>query len=168
MTECVRCVQKCKIHFNPHSHEGSDKNSSSYSRLPSISIHTPTKGVTKLHPFLVLCFDIFQSTLPRREWRAAVTGGSQAQGISIHTPTKGVTALSTRGLQIIQFQSTLPRREWLKNGNMVSYPKRISIHTPTKGVTGMENLAAAGFATFQSTLPRREWLWSLKVIMLRL
>ena len=54
-------------HFNPHSHEGSDKMAQGAKPGEGgISIHTPTKGVTLL--FLQSSFPgKFQSTLPRRE-----------------------------------------------------------------------------------------------------
>ena len=54
-----------------------------------ISIHTPTKGVT-----LILC----------PNWTH--------DQISIHTPTKGVTIMAAAGQSnVATFQSTLPRRE---------------------------------------------------------
>ena len=82
----------CFVYFNPHSHEGSDEiGSEAWYTTTQISIHTPTKGVTTLvnngaerenfnphshegsdyrfHLNKVL-YTIFQSTLPRREWRS--------------------------------------------------------------------------------------------------
>ena len=80
-----------KNYFNPHSREGSDDNC------------TIDKDFKKL----------FQSTLPRREWRERSNGKSYAVKISIHTPAKGVTNR---------------KREY-------SNSRDISIHTPAKGVT---------------------------------
>ena len=59
----------------------------------TISIHTPTQGVTvnSLYP-------------------------SQFYQISIHTPTQGVTFVSHSSNSCGKFQSTLPRREWREMG----------------------------------------------------
>ena len=54
---------------------------------PIVSIHTPTKGVTK--------------------YQGVMDG---AQDVSIHTPTKGVTYMKTEEESCNQFQSTHPRR----------------------------------------------------------
>ena len=54
--------------FNPHTHEGCDKAFSLYNVMPQVSIHTPTKGVTR--------------------FAACQLNPTQ---VSIHTPTKGVT-----------------------------------------------------------------------------
>ena len=79
------------LYFNPHSHEGSDFLGVHITLKKSdISIHTPTKGVTrpKTHPLGTLIK--FQSTLPRREWHFR----------------------SIPVFFLFGFQSTLPRREW--------------------------------------------------------
>ena len=52
--------------FNPHSHEGSDVSSCVRVNDTSISIHTPTKGVTRIINIHTTSCG-FQSTLPRRE-----------------------------------------------------------------------------------------------------
>ena len=103
-------------------------------RCPVISIHTPAKGVTLDNAYKLVEI-IFQSTLPRREWRSPGTwrewiadfNPHSREGsdnvldttisilcnISIHTPAKGVTPFSTNyGCGFL-----------------------ISIHTPAKGVT---------------------------------
>ena len=141
--------------FNPHSHEGSDWIVAKASVFDSISIHTPTKGVTSCpgEPKRVWRF---QSTLPRREWREV--------------------AMITDEFR--EFQSTLPRREWLLRFFPYLLPFHISIHTPTKGVTKPDkwrdkqeyisiHTPTKGVTVdwiyqriciqFQSTLPRREW-----------
>ena len=77
-------------YFNPHSHEGSDDDKQWIRNLAEcISIHTPTKGVTR-----------------------PLSENTKAMTISIHTPTKGVTSRKSKGyIDIRVFQSTLPRRE---------------------------------------------------------
>ena len=56
------------LHFNPHSHEGSDKiGIDTIARTMKISIHTPTKGVTLMSCNASADTKLFQSTLPRRE-----------------------------------------------------------------------------------------------------
>ena len=59
--------------FNPRSHEGSDQANTLEGDGAGVSIHAPTKGVTRLGFF---CFFAF--------------------GVSIHAPTKGVTAISAK------------------------------------------------------------------------
>ena len=54
-------------YFNPHSHTGSDQKSKKCLNKIAISIHTPTRGVTRGNA----CISIpqqFQSTLPHGEW----------------------------------------------------------------------------------------------------
>ena len=65
----------CK-RFNPHTHEGCDVFCQQHCSYLTVSIHTPTKGVT-------------------------VTGGfiPFTISVSIHTPTKGVTYVSNSLLQ---------------------------------------------------------------------
>ena len=98
-----------------------------------VSIHTPTKGVTKL-PSPYPLYLRFQSTHPRRVW----------------------LNLQVLPVLMLQFQSTHPRRVWLqqlyRNIRRFSFnphthegcdfvrsknfkPYGVSIHTPTKGVT---------------------------------
>ena len=56
-----------KVNFNPHSREGSDECMPIYKIIGvGISIHTPAKGVTAKY-LKEIGFDLFQSTLPRRE-----------------------------------------------------------------------------------------------------
>ena len=64
LNDCVNIY----FSFNPHTHAGCDKKSNRWSWLGSVSIHTPTQGVT--------IFKYMQS----RIWI-----------VSIHTPTQGVT-----------------------------------------------------------------------------
>ena len=122
----------------------------------SVSIHTPTQGVTgwMCHKWQIyLCFNphthagcdlavhlacrdyVFQSTHPRRVWREiAIYFGEQFK-VSIHTPTQGVTALHYQKLITLH----------------------VSIHTPTQGVTKTKCKNKWSWM-FQSTHPRRVWL----------
>ena len=167
------------MNFNPHSQEGSDTTIHKMERYIKISIHTPKKGVTNRSIFL-FSSGIFQSTLPRREWRWYDMILYAVWGISIHTPKKGVTVHAVRiAAPFTEFQSTLPRREWHEKFLKYFYDIMISIHTPKKGVTGLatRNILRIGYfnphsqegsdfglllispfaVKFQSTLPRREW-----------
>ena len=64
--------QPVSENFNPHSHEGSDVVCCTHSKTAHISIHTPTKGATRIRG------------------RPVTTSI-----ISIHTPTKGATESSS-------------------------------------------------------------------------
>ena len=79
------------LHFNPRSREGSDQGSTTGAQL----------------------FDVFQSTLPRRERQDGKGYFRPAEDISIHAPAKGATKTEFEG---IKFSS-------------------ISIHAPAKGAT---------------------------------
>ena len=121
-----------------------------------ISIHTPTKGVTKDAP----AFDAV--------WN-----------ISIHTPAKGVTPPyfkdlifsmyfnphSRKGSDVIddstgdiisQFQSTLPQREWLSQRRTNHMIQRFQSTLPQREwlCSKFQKLI---LDLFQSTLPQREW-----------
>ena len=87
--DCIR-LQSIR-NFNPHSHEGSDGEHVIVIDCKTISIHTPTKGVTLNGLMIILSLQEFQSTLPRREWQWK----------------------TSMRLKTTLFQSTLPRREWL-------------------------------------------------------
>ena len=142
--------------FNPHTHEGCDllnvvwvvwkfmfqsthprrvwPKNYVFSRFFLVSIHTPTKGVTRYEESAIISQQSFnphthegcdaharrnnrgggfQSTHPRRVWRVCTNHKVLRIAVSIHTPTKGVTTTSK-----------------VTDGNM-----QVSIHTPTKGVT---------------------------------
>ena len=53
--------------FNPHTHEGCDLPRVFFWHCPKVSIHTPTKGVTK-YAKAHYSHQQFQSTHPRRVW----------------------------------------------------------------------------------------------------
>ncbi len=70
-----------QIHFNPHSHAGSDMMGGTMASVESISIHTPTQGVTLNRE--IAMFD---------------------SCISIHTPTQGVTKVfSVSQIHMVHF-----------------------------------------------------------------
>ena len=98
--------------FNPHTHAGCDSQYSPYRSIISVSIHTPTQGVTILRRMIFITI-MFQSTHPRRVWllimvirrifwcfnphtHAGCDPGTgylacRIPAVSIHTPTQGVT-----------------------------------------------------------------------------
>ena len=79
------------IRFNPRSREGSDLHLLRNTfRNFHVSIHAPAKGATKYARYGV-DFQVFQSTLPRRERRCATMQLSNKQNVSIHAPAKGAT-----------------------------------------------------------------------------
>ena len=89
VTRGLSTMYRARTNFNPHSREGSDFYTWGKWKALRISIHTPAKGVTMSSNFYRIT-NIFQSTLPRREW---------------------LRNLEVKCL-LLQFQSTLPRREW--------------------------------------------------------
>ena len=145
---CLRC-------FNPHTHEGCDVSSSVSLQKSQVSIHTPTKGVTKLLAFTILCRK-FQSTHPRRVWLA---DGKYTlkQTVSIHTPTKGVTFCARRFFAQPGVSIHTPTKGVTFVNNIICCKCFVSIHTPTKGVTYVYTIHIRD-AKFQSTHPRRVWL----------
>ena len=122
------------ISFNPHTHAGCDLFIISFISERSVSIHTPTQGVTMLQ-YTSVCPPKFQSTHPRRVWHDVVRTDDIPCRVSIHTPTQGVTR----------------RFEWEVCGTGCFNPHThagcdhvwihschcsdVSIHTPTQGVT---------------------------------
>ena len=123
-----------------------------------ISIHTPTKGATKLVGDSEEVV-IFQSTLPRRERLLQKEGQGDIWVISIHTPTKGATSYtldwrcwnfnfnphSHEGSDWISSSFSLQKLNFNPHSHEGSDIKGlfhfvrfiISIHTPTKGATAI-------------------------------
>ena len=97
-------------HFNPRSHEGSDKDIYLLKRLYKISIHAPTKGATSNVSDMIEQghISIHAPTKGATKDQLDVAFSSQ---ISIHAPTKGATLIMLLSNGIVPFQSTLPRRE---------------------------------------------------------
>ena len=75
--------------FNPHTHAGCDCVISRHCQTMSVSIHTPTQGVT-----------------------CVISRHCQTMSVSIHTPTQGVTHKIEFLISVLMFQSTHPRRVW--------------------------------------------------------
>ena len=123
-----------------------------------ISIHTPTKGATKLVGDSEEVV-IFQSTLPRRERLLQKEGQGDIWVISIHTPTKGATSYtldwrcwnfnfnphSHEGsdgcfLELAHSRSNFNPHSHEGSDSLgvaLSRNVQISIHTPTKGATAI-------------------------------
>ena len=103
-----------RLHFNPRSHEGSDK-------AAHISI---------------VCGQLFQSTLPRRERRETSLHLMHICAISIHAPTKGATV--SPSIISSSLYDYNPRSHEGSDSFGISLsrqPFHISIHAPTKGAT---------------------------------
>ena len=122
--------------FNPHTHAGCDYCKDNKCKIISVSIHTPTQGVTTL---------------------AAVN--SRNPRVSIHTPTQGVTIVYIGKLYHVPVSIHTPTqgvtqaevwKVWHRSFNPHTHAgcdsrsiikiteSKVSIHTPTQGVT-MEN-----------------------------
>ena len=191
----------CYGNFNPHSHEGSDSKRSwqinhnadfnPHSREGSdgidivriiwceaISIHTPAKGVT-YQPFLQDKGFLFQSTLPRREWRSKHgKHGKDTDNFNPHsregsdyapcyqiTFAKNFNPHSREGSDLsmnYHHRCHTNFNPHSREGSdsytfwqAVKHPC-ISIHTPAKGVTTCLHCLLLPLI-FQSTLPQREW-----------
>ena len=129
-----------RVCFNPHTHEGCDKDRIKHRRTALVSIHTPTKGVT---------FKSFIRINPL--------------SVSIHTPTKGVTCCfydniscflgfnphthegcdktkTISNLFTISFNPHTHEGCDRKRAN-TEHRVNVSIHTPTKGVTSAQSWA---------------------------
>ena len=122
-----------------------------------VSIHTPTKGVTKSKKAYIVKL-LFQSTHPRRVWPGF--GEYQDKELEFQSthPRRVWPSVEAREFTDELFQSTHPRRVWhlgiefvkgwhgcfnphthegcdyCNGSNMLLY-LGVSIHTPTKGVT---------------------------------
>ena len=123
-------------YFNPHSHAGSDKPIKHILQQMFISIHTPTQGVTVNSQLYNNVLQIFQSTLPRREWQQMGDTTTQHKEISIHTPTQGVTlygyVFSKKYNDFNPHSHAGSDHFGTTTDGERGY---ISIHTPTQGVT---------------------------------
>ena len=134
MTGYRRACEDGAEGFNPHTHEGCDIRQNRIPWQQKVSIHTPTKGVTRIPWQQKETYYSFNPhthegcDYPRRAKAPFHTGfnphtheGCDIKArrlrcsvqVSIHTPTKGVTMI----LKVLLCS------------------KNVSIHTPTKGVT---------------------------------
>ena len=108
--------------FNPHTHEGCDNSQRYCVCIPTVSIHTPTKGVTS-----------YSLVIGRQKW------------VSIHTPTKGVTLLFLSYGMMILVSIHTPTKGVTYAELKSSRDYFVSIHTPTKGVTYAELKSARDY-----------------------
>ena len=80
------------LRFNPHSHAGSDPKPKEGEISNTVSIHTPTRGVT-MQMNKVLFPQIVSIHTPTRGVTLQKLPEMFARVVSIHTPTRGVTNL---------------------------------------------------------------------------
>ena len=86
----MTCQNKTLLNFNPHSHKGSDHIEFWSAFVCVISIHTPTRGVTRAFTIIFFSINISIHTPTRGVTMEYVQDVSEKL-ISIHTPTRGVT-----------------------------------------------------------------------------
>ena len=120
--------------FNPRSREGSDLDAQGNRLDPSKFQSTLPRRERRAAPLLSSTIRRFQSTLPRRERLSTTPLLHPSLGISIHAPAKGAT----------QARQSMGKAD------------TISIHAPAKGATRPGASVRAQKQIFQSTLPRRE------------
>ena len=145
------------LHFNPHSHAGSD---TWYGLLPlpdCISIHTPTQGVTitAVTQFIqnIFYFNPHSHAGSDRFCTARIFWISY---FNPHSHAGSDSEIGQADSIFSEFQSTLPRREWpvlfwlnLKN-------RYFNPHSHAGSDNCHHSIRSKCFL-FQSTLPRREW-----------
>ena len=121
------------VGFNPHTHAGCDKGFTLQLFRRTVSIHTPTQGVTPGRSIKSsMCR--FQSTHPRRVWHSPLWYPRLSMPVSIHTPTQGVTNITIRTGSIHSFNPHT--HAGCDNFDLIDmFDFRVSIHTPTQGVT---------------------------------
>ena len=157
MTLTSHCPCNKRISFNPHTHEGCDR-SFTVAKVQniSVSIHTPTKGVTFVRrevSILTSCFNphTHEGCDVCWQYRASpyyvsihtptkgVTRSSflfhGRPGVSIHTPTKGVTSGDFYANGFTSVSIHTPTKGVTSGQHQQRYRHLVSIHTPTKGVT---------------------------------
>ena len=100
----------------------------------AVSIHTPTKGVTH-HGHEPERHGMFQSTHPRRVWLGRSWLKPLSYDVSIHTPTKGVTICPAKEQDTYRVSIHTPTKGVTRSPIVSCSQHRVSIHTPTKGVT---------------------------------
>ena len=141
--------------FNPHTHEGCDMRSELYCQLYKVSIHTPTKGVTRRGCAAYATTWVSIHTPTKGVTRYFLANESDIQ-VSIHTPTKGVTWHRCKYHEVDRCFNPHTHEGCdahpLDDGGA---PLHVSIHTPTKGVTFPADIEKAYKRKFQSTHPRR-------------
>ena len=97
--------------FNPHTYMRCDQSTICTNQHWTVSIHTPTWGVTLFTSYLLLS-TMFQSTHLHEVWQTSTSNRARSRQVSIHTPTWGVTRRIPPVLSIGQFQSTHLHEVW--------------------------------------------------------
>ena len=93
VTRQPRKLKHRRTDFNPHSREGSDFFSFFHTtNLYNFNPHS-REGSDSLRSKEYITCNLFQSTLPRREWQFNDSILTDEETISIHTPAKGVTTI---------------------------------------------------------------------------
>ena len=122
----------------------------------SVSIHTPTKGVTRLFCKFESCKG-FQSTHPRRVWQLAKGNYFLFVSFNPHTHEGCDDDKATTWDGIPLFQSTHPRRVWrVIIALMIKWIMFQSTHP--RRVWHIKGTGNYPQVEFQSTHPRRVWL----------
>ena len=135
-------------HFNPRSHEGSDK----YERLQDrdqrrFQSTLPRRERPKKVAEGTWTRE-FQSTLPRRERLDGIAGVDKWDGISIHAPTKGATEMGEKIPDQILISIHAPTKGATALVFYNYQHDRISIHAPTKGATLSRSPGRRGLSYF--------------------
>ena len=164
------------VSFNPHTHAGCDQQFFYCPYCHSVSIHTPTQGVTGGGLAGYACRR-FQSTHPRRVWLIGFIKPHEIQRFQSTHPRRVWLWWCVMAHHVFEFQSTHPRRVWQPVESLRQeasgfnphthagcdiYPvqpvhdNQVSIHTPTQGVTS-HPWTRRWTIWFQSTHPRRVW-----------
>ena len=122
--------------------------------LPSISIHAPAWGATKL--FLIgAVVKRFQSTHPRGVRRRLLSYPPQSdKDISIHAPAWGATNSKALSAPLLSFQSTHPRGVRPFVPVFLSRSSCLFQSTHPRGVRRAEVQRVPSHRLFQSTHPR--------------
>ena len=122
-------------HFNPRSHEGSDRKmifrKCCFSHFNPRS-HEGSDPVVELADAIKI---VFQSTLPRRERLHEKAARSVVRKFQSTLPRRERPCFGCMASNLPIFQSTLPRRERLTSKVFRLVELYISIHAPTKGAT---------------------------------
>ena len=127
------------ISFNPHTHAGCDLFIISFISERSVSIHTPTQGVTRRFEWEVCgtgCFNPHTHAGCDHVW----IHSCHCSDVSIHTPTQGVTHGVFSQYARYRFQSTHPRRVWHRSVSLLHLQKGFNPHTHA----GCDKMANAG------------------------
>ena len=155
--------QNLERDFNPHSREGSDTVRSVNSNPEQLFQSTLPRREWHLSAFGYHTFQRFQSTLPRREWPHAWCNLHDCMDYFNPHSREGSDLQHTGFFLNIFFISIhTPAKGVTVSAVFVPYLPVISIHTPAKGVTFHLKARYGKSKWFQSTLPRREWLFGFK------